>query len=276
MAITAADVNKLRKTTGAGMMDCKKALTETSGDFEAAVDYLRKKGQKVSAKRSDREATEGVVISKTSEDDTKGVIISLNCETDFVARNEDFIQTANDIATIALDKMPDSLEELKSLQMNGNSRIEDVLNDQMAKIGERIDVNSYEKAEGKKVVAYNHIGNKIGVLVALTEGGTGADDAGRDIAMQIAAMNPVGVDRGDVDERTVQRELEIAREQIVAEGKPAELADKIAQGKLNKFYKENTLLNQDYVKDPSKTVKQRLQEVGPNVTVTGFKRVELG
>ncbi|QEC52006.1 elongation factor Ts [Anseongella ginsenosidimutans] len=273
--ISAADVNKLRQQTGAGMMDCKKALTEAGGDFEAAVDYLRKKGAKVSASRSDRDAQEGAVIAKTTADGKEGVIIELNCETDFVAKNADFVAFAEDIASLAIEKKPASLEELLSLELNGISVSDRVL-DETGKIGEKIAVSTYETLSAPKVIAYIHGNNRIGVLVGLSADGEGAEEAGKDVAMQIAAMNPASVDKDDVDEATVNRELEIAREQIRAEGKPEEMVDKIAQGKLNKFYKENTLLNQEFVKDSSKTVRQMLEHVQKGLSVTAFKRKMLG
>ncbi|MEX0968438.1 MAG: translation elongation factor Ts [Bacteroidia bacterium] len=277
MSITAKDVNKLRQVTGAGMMDCKKALQETNGDFEAAIDYLRKKGQKVSEKRSDREATEGVVIAKTSDDHKRGIVIALSCETDFVAKNADFIEIANKFADEALKSMPATLDELKQKQVDDKA-IADHLTDQMGKIGEKIDLSEYERVESEHVLAYNHLGNKIGVLVAMSKGGSNGEvsQAGRDVAMQIAAMNPVALDKDQVDSRTVEREIEIAREQIRAEGKPDNLVDKIAEGKLNKFYKERTLLNQDFVKDPSKTVKKLLEDIDKELKITDFKRVEIG
>ncbi|MSQ79666.1 MAG: elongation factor Ts [Flavobacteriaceae bacterium] len=276
MSITAADVNKLRTLTGAGMMDCKKALTETNGDFEAAVDFLRKKGQKVSASRSDRENKEGAVIAATTPDGKVGVIISLNCETDFVAKNDDFVSFAKKIAEKALQHQPSETDALKGLTIDG-ATIADLLMEQVGRIGEKIDVNRYEILRGDNVVAYIHGSNRMGVLVSMNQP---ADEpvnaAGRDAAMQIAAMNPVALDKGDVDATTLQRELEIGKEQARAEGKPEEMLEKIAQGKLNRFYKDSTLLNQDFVKDGSKTVAQMLDSVSKGLTVTAFKRVALG
>jgi len=273
--ISASDVNKLRQQTGAGMMDCKKALIEANGDFEAAVDYLRKKGAKVAASRQDRDSNEGVVIAKTTTDGKKGVIIELNCETDFVAKNADFIAFAENVAEAAINQAPASLEALKESQING-VKISDLLLDQTGKIGEKIDVSKYETVEAEKVIAYIHGNYRLGVLVGLNNAAEGTDDAGKDVAMQIAAMNPVAIDKGDVDARTIERELEIAKEQIRAEGKPEEMVEKIAQGKLNKFYKESTLLNQEFVKDSSKTIAQFLDSVSKGLTVTVFKRVQLG
>ncbi|WP_353186017.1 translation elongation factor Ts [Parapedobacter lycopersici] len=273
--ISASDVNKLRQQTGAGMMDCKKALTEANGDFEAAIDYLRKKGAKVAASRQDRDSNEGVVIAKTTADSKKGVIIELNCETDFVAKNNDFIAFAQQIADVAIEHAPDSLEALKALSIDG-VKISDLLLDQTGKIGEKIDISKYETIAAENVVAYIHGNYRLGVLVGLSHAVNGAEEAGRDVAMQIAAMNPVAIDKGDVDASTIQRELDIAKEQIRAEGKPEEMVEKIAQGKLNKFYKESTLLNQEFVKDSSKNIAQFLDGVSKGLTVTVFKRVQLG
>jgi elongation factor Ts len=276
MSITAADVNKLRQLTGAGMMDCKKALTESNGDFEAAIDNLRKKGAKVSAARADREAKEGAVIAKTSADKKYGVIIQLSCETDFVAKNEDFVKFANQIADLALANKPESAEALKAIQLDGLP-LSDKLIEQVGKIGEKIDVVKYELVEGDNVVAYIHGANRLGVLVSLNAAPSENNFvAGKDVAMQIAALNPVAIDKDGVDATTIERELEIAKEQIRAEGKPENMVEKIAQGKLGKFYKESTLLNQDFVKDGSKTVSQMLDGVEKGLTVKAFKRVALG
>ncbi len=275
VTITAADVNKLRIKTGAGMMDCKKALTETNGDFEAAIDYLRKKGAKVSASRSDREAKEGVVIAKTTTDGKKGIIIELNCETDFVAKNADFVQFAQSVAALAIEKNPVSLEALLDLELNG-TKLSEAINEQTGKIGEKIGVSKFEKVEAPKVVAYIHANYKLGVLVGLSADAQGVEEAGRDVSMQIAAMNPVAIDKGDVDASVIERELEIAKDVIRSEGKPEEMVEKIAQGKLNKFYKDNTLLNQEFVKDSSKTIAQMLDTVHKGLTVISFKRVQLG
>lgn len=273
--ISAADVNKLRLQTGAGMMDCKKALIESNGDFDAAVDYLRKKGAKVSASRSDRDAKEGVVIAKTSSDGKRGIIIELNCETDFVAKNADFIAFGNAIANLAVEKNPANLEALLGSELNGTS-LTDLILDQTGKIGEKIGVSKYEVLTAEKVIAYIHANYKLGVLVGLSHNVEGAETAGKDVAMQIAAMNPIAIDKGDVDTKTIEREMEIAKEQIRAEGKPEEMVEKIAMGKLNKFYKDSTLLNQEFVKDPSKSISQMLNEVYKGLTVTAFKRVALG
>ncbi len=276
VTISAADVNKLRLQTGAGMMDCKKALIESNGDFEAAVDYLRKKGAKVAASRQDRDAAEGVVIAKTNSDSSKGIIIELNCETDFVAKNANFIDFANSISDLAIKHDPATLEDLLALDLNG-IKVSDAILDQTGKIGEKIGVSVYEKLSAVKVIPYIHAGYRLGVLVGLSSDASGkAEEAGKDVAMQIAAMNPVAVDKADVDTKTIERELEIAKEQIRAEGKPEDMVEKIAQGKLNKFYKDSTLLNQEFVKDASKTVAQMLNDVEKGLTITGFKRVALG
>ncbi len=273
--ISAADVNKLRQQTGAGMMDCKKALTEANGDFEAATDYLRKKGAKVAASRSDRDSNEGVVIAKTTTDGKKGIIIEVNCETDFVAKNADFVAFAQAIADKAVATSPSTIEELVSLEMDG-AKISDLIIDQTGKIGEKIGVSKFEIVEAEKVVAYIHGNYRLAVLVGFNQDGEGLDEAGKDVAMQIAAMSPVGVDKEDVDSRIIEKELEIAKEQIRAEGKPEAMIEKIAAGKLNKFYKEQTLLNQEFVKDSSKDIRKFLDDTNKGLTVTAFKRVVLG
>jgi elongation factor Ts len=273
--ISASDVNKLRQQTGAGMMDCKKALTETNGDFEAAIDFLRKKGAKVAASRQDRESNEGVVISRTSADGKRGVIIELNCETDFVAKNADFVAFANSIADLAVEQNPANLDALNQLSLNGVAVAEACV-EQTGKIGEKIGVSKYEVIEGEKVIAYIHGNFRLGVLVGLNKNVAAADEAGKDVAMQIAAMNPVAIDKDGVDATTIERELEIAKDVIRAEGKPEEMVEKIAAGKLNKFYKDSTLLNQEFVKDSSKNVSQFLDSIEKGLTVTAFKRVALG
>jgi elongation factor Ts len=276
MAITAQEVNKLRQMTGAGMMDCKKALTEANGDFEAAIDLLRKKGQKVSASRSDRETTEGSVFVKTNNDQTEGILVALGCETDFVAKNESFVELGQTILNSAYENNPQSIEELKA-QKVGNLSVEEKIIELVGKIGEKIEIVAYERLKSEAVVPYIHAGNKLGVLVAL-RGASGSEvkDVGKDVAMQIAAMKPVGVDKGDVDPSLVAREIEIGKEQARAEGKPEEMLEKIAQGKLNKFYKENTLLNQAFVKDNSLTIAKYLESVKKGLTVDSFKRVAIG
>jgi elongation factor Ts len=275
-SISASEVNKLRQMTGAGLMDCKNALQETAGDFEAAVDFLRKRGAKIAAKRADREATEGAVIALTSSDNKTGVIILLSCETDFVAKNEGFVTFATDIAKVALAEKPASIEAMKSLTV-GSVSLESRLLEEVAKIGEKIDVVHYELIEGENVVAYIHGSNRMGVLVEMNLPSTDASiAAGKDVAMQIAAMNPVAVDKDGVDTSIVEREMEIGREQARAEGKPEAMIDRIATGKLEKFYKESTLLNQEFVKDGSKTVAAMLETVQSGLTVKQFKRVQLG
>lgn len=274
--ISASDVNKLRLMTGAGMMDCKKALTESNGDFEAAIDFLRKKGQKISANRADRKAGEGAVIAVTSADRSKGVIIELNCETDFVAKNADFVKTAHEIANAALSSNATTLEDLQNVQI-GNEPLSKRLLEEMTKIGEKIEVSKFEIFEGANVVNYIHSGNRMGVLVLLNNPPTEANfNAGKDAAMQIAAMNPVSVDKSDVPANVVQRELEIGMEQARAEGKPEAMLERIAQGKLEKYYKEATLLNQEFVKDPTKTVGKMLLDTEPGLNILKFKRVQLG
>src|SRR5574343_1094746 len=274
--ISASDVNKLRQMTGAGLMDCKKALSETNGDFEAAVDFLRKRGAKIAAKRADREATEGAVIAVTNASNTLGVVVVLSCETDFVAKNEGFVALAREIANVALENKPATIEELKKLNV-GSVDLDSRLMEEVAKIGEKIDVVKYEIVEGANVISYIHGANRMGVLVELSMVPSEANSAaGKDVAMQIAAMNPVAVDRDGVDTSMVEREMEIGRHQARQEGKPEAMIEKIAAGKLEKFYKESTLLNQEFVKDSSKTVAQMLDSIEKGLTVKQFKRVQLG
>jgi elongation factor Ts len=273
--ITAADVNKLRQQTGAGMMDCKKALIEANGEFEAAVDYLRKKGAKVAASRQDRDSNEGVVIAKATADGTRGIVIELNCETDFVAKNADFVALGNKFADLAIEKNPATLEALLDLDVDGQ-KVSDIIIENTGKIGEKIGISKFETVTGERVVPYIHGNYRLGVLVALNQAVAGVDEAGKDVAMQIAAMNPVALDKADVDATTIERETEIAKEQIRAEGKPEAMIEKIAAGKLNKFYKDSTLLNQEFVKDSSKDVRNFLNDVANGLTVTSFKRVQLG
>ncbi len=274
MAITAKQVNELRKATGAGMMDCKKALVEADGNMEKAIEILRKKGQKVSAKRSDRDANEGSVFAYG--DGSAAALIELNCETDFVARNEDFVKLGSDLAKTAFESNPSDLAGLLAQVFNGGT-VESTLTDAMGKIGEKITVSKYIREEGQGVVTYIHTGGRVGVVVAFDGcGGVDIDAVGKDVAMQIAAMNPVAIDKDGVDATIVEREMEIGRAQAREQGKPEAIIDKIASGKLNKFFKENTLLNQDFVKDSSKTIKQYLKETGPDLTVKAFKRIQLG
>jgi elongation factor Ts len=275
-AISATDVNKLRQMTGAGMMDCKKALTEAEGDFEKAIEILRKKGQKVSASRSDREAKEGSVFIKVSDDKKEAVLIALNCETDFVAKNDEFQNLGKLIAETAFKNKPATKEALLSLKA-GELTLNDKIVELVGKIGEKIEVSEYIHMKGEAVVPYIHAGSKLGVLVSL-KGINGKDvsDAGKDVGMQIAAMNPVAVDDKSVDKSLIEKELEIAKAQIIAEGKPENMVEKIAQGKLQKFLKESTLLAQPFVKDNSKTVAQYLDTVSKGLTVAEFKRVSIG
>lgn len=274
MKITAAEVNKLRKQTGAGMMDCKKALVEAEGDFDKAIDILRKKGQKVAAKRSDREASEGVVLAKTNDAANMGAILVLNCETDFVAKNEDFVKLAENILDAAISAGVNSIEEVKALAYPGSEMtIEDKIVEQTGVIGEKLELSSYEKVEADSVVAYIHPGNKLASIVGLNKGNY--NDLGRDIAMQIAAMAPVAIDQDGVPQDVIDREIEVGKDQAIQAGKPADLAEKIARGRLNKFFQENTLLNQAFIKDNKKSIKQHLGEADKELTVTSFKRFSL-
>lgn len=275
MAITAKEVNELRQMTGAGMMDCKKALTEANGDFDAAIDFLRKKGQKVSASRAGRETSEGAIFVKTKDDNKVGYLVAISCETDFVARNEDFQKTGDEISQVAADKDVSSAEELLE-QSIGDKTIKVLLTEMMGKIGEKIEIKAFEKLEADKVISYVHSNFKLGVLVALN-GVNGSDvtDMGRDIAMQIAAMNPIALDKDDVPKEVVDRELQVGKEQAAAEGKPEKMLDKIAEGKLNKYFKENTLLNQQFVKDNTKTIADVVKGVDANLSISAFKRVSI-
>jgi elongation factor Ts len=274
MTITAADVNKLRTITGAGMMDCKKALTEANGDFEAAIDLLRKKGQKVAASRSDRDAAEGLVITKRTEDGKTGVLIVLNCETDFVAKNADFDKFANTIADVAVANKPATIDDLKALNYPGTSlSIADKITEEVGKIGEKIDLSKYEISNAEFVAVYNHPGNKLAAFVAFNK--TTTDEVGRDVAMQAAAMAPVALDESSVPEDIKQREIEVGKEQAINEGKAADMAEKIALGRLNKFYKEATLVNQEFIKDGKLSVAQYLKTVDKDLAAVDFKRHSL-
>ena len=272
-AISAADVAKLRRVTLAGMMDCKKALEESEGNFEKAIEIIRKKGQAVANKRADKEASEGVVLSGVSSNEKIGVIIVLNSETDFVAKNADFLFLANKILNVALAKNPSNLEELKSLPMDGG-KVGDKVIEYIGIIGEKLDLSYFEKIEATHVQAYIHPGNRLATLVGFTKSGVDAQ-VYKDIAMQIAAMNPVAIDKDFVPESVIAQEIEIGKEQARRDGKPEEMLEKIAQGKLNKFFKESTLLNQDFVKNNKMTIKQYLQSVNKDLTVTEFKRFTL-
>ncbi len=274
-AISASDVKKLRDLTGAGMMDCKKALAESGGDLDKAIEYLRKKGQKMADKRADRDAKEGVVLAIVSDDQTSGVIVKLSSETDFVAKNEKFVDLAQDFAKLGLDKMPADLEAFLQLDFGGIT-VADKIAEQVGVIGEKIELAAYEKLEAPMVAPYIHMGNKAGVLVGLNKASEDYFEAGRDVAMQVAAMHPIAVDKDGVDADTIQKEIEIGKDQARAEGKPDNLIEKIAMGKLNKFYKEKTLLNQQFVKDSNFSVASYLQSKDKELTVTDFKHVTLG
>ncbi|HCL04504.1 MAG TPA: elongation factor Ts [Chitinophagaceae bacterium] len=275
VTITAADINKLRQATGAGMMDCRKALTETNGDFEAAIDWLRKQGQKVAAKRSDREAKEGVIIAKTSADNKTGFVVCISCETDFVSKNAEFVAFAQSIADAAVANNVKSVEELNEVVING-AKVSDMINDKLASIGEKIGIAKFERIEAPFVSSYIHGAYRMGVLVGLNKD---AAEAGKDVAMQIAAMNPLAVDANSIPAETIERERAIVVDTMKADpkmaGKPDDMIAKIAEGKLNAFFKENTLLAQAFVKDGGITVEAYLKSAG-DVTVTEFKRVALG
>jgi elongation factor Ts len=273
--ITAQDINKLRQATGAGMMDCRKALTESAGDFEAAIDWLRKQGQKVAAKRSDREAKEGVIIAQTSADNKTGFVVCISCETDFVSKNAEFVAFAQSIADAAVANNVKSADELNEVMING-AKVSDMINDKLASIGEKIGVAKFERVEAAFVASYIHGANRMGVLVGLNKE---AAEAGRDVAMQIAAMNPLAVDANSIPADTIVREraiiIDTMKEDPKMAGKPDEMVAKIAEGKLNAFFKENTLLAQAFVKDGGITVEAYLKSAG-DVVVTEFKRVALG
>jgi elongation factor Ts len=273
LTISAADVNKLRQMTGAGMMDCKKALAEANGDFEKAIDELRKRGQKVAANRADRETKEGYIMAKTNADATKGYLLGLTCETDFVGKSADFTTFVDAVLDIAMNNNAKTVEEILSLPMQG-VKVSDKLSDQIGKIGEKMEFIAYDIIEAPKVVIYIHPGNKVVSMVGVSSA-NGAD-AGKDVAMQIAAMNPVALDKDDVDPKIIEREIEIGKEQARQEGKPEAMIEKIALGKLNKFYQESTLLNQSFIKDEKKTIRQYLDGVEKGLTVTKFKRVQIG
>lgn len=271
--ITAADVNKLRTATGAGMMDCKKALVEANGDFELAIENLRKKGQKVAANRSDRESTEGAAIAVVNADKTAGVVITLNCETDFVGMNENFVKMATEMANLALNFK--TKEEFIASDFHGIT-VADKLVEQTGVIGEKLEVRSFEKLEGAFVGSYIHSGNKIATLVALSSNVEGAEECARNVAMQAAAMNPIALNEAGVDAAIIEKEIEIAKEQLRTEGKPEAMLDNISKGKIQRFYKDNTLVNQDFIKDGSMNVAAYVKSVDAGLTVTGFSRVALG
>lgn len=270
--ITAADVNKLRKQTGAGMMDCKKALQEANGDFEAAIDILRKKGQKIAAKRADRQASEGCVLAGTTSDNAFGAIVSLNCETDFVAKNESYIALTQSILDKAIEEKPADKDALLATNL-GDMTVAEKLTEQTGVIGEKLEIGGYAVVEAPFVANYIHAGNKLATLVGMNEE---AAEAGRNVAMQAAAMNPVSLNRDSVPADVIERELEVGRDQARQEGKPEAMLDKIAQGRLNKFFKENTLLEQEYIRDNKLNITKYLDSVKGGLTITEFKRVGLG
>jgi elongation factor Ts len=271
--ITAADVNKLRTITGAGMMDCKKALVESDGDFDLAIENLRKKGQKVAANRSDRESTEGAAIAIVNADKTAGVVITLNCETDFVGMNENFVKMATEMANLALNFK--TKEEFLAANFNGISVAEKLI-EQTGVIGEKLEIRTFERLEGAFVGSYIHSGNKIATLVSLSAVVAGGDEAARNVAMQAAAMNPIALNEAGVDAETIEKEIEIAKDLLRQEGKPEAMLENISKGKIQRFYKDNTLVNQDYIKDSSMNVASYVKSVDANLTVTGFKRAALG
>lgn len=271
--ITAAEVNKLRKATGAGMMDCKKALVEAEGDFDAAIELLRKKGQKVAAKRADRDSSEGAAIAQVNGENTKGVIISLNCETDFVAKNDDFIKLANDFADMALNYS--TKEELLNADYNGIT-VQEKLTEQTGVIGEKIEIGAFRTLEAPFVGSYIHAGNKIAVLTGLSKNVDGAEEAAKNVSMQAAAMNPVALNEDGVDQETIDKEIEIAKDTLRQEGKPENMLDKIAQGKLQRFFKDNTLVHQAYIKDNKQSVADYVKSVDGDLKVVAFERVALG
>lgn len=271
--ISAAEVNELRKATGAGMMDCKKALVETDGDFDKAIELLRKKGQKVADKRADRDSSEGAAIARINDDKTSGVIISLNCETDFVAKNDSFVTLANQLAELALNSA--NKEELLAADFGGITVAEKLI-EQTGVIGEKIEIGAFEKLDGAFVGGYIHAGNKIATLVGLSAKVEGADVAAKDVAMQAAAMNPVALNEEGVDQSVIDKEIEIAKDQLRQEGKPEAMLDKIAQGKLGRFFKDNTLVNQDFIKDNKQSVAQYVKSYDNDLKVTSFARIALG
>jgi len=275
MAITAADVNRLRKQTGAGMMDCKKALVETDGDFEAAIDALRKKGQKVAAKRGDNEVKEGLVYAQVANDGKSGVVLALNCETDFVAKNSDFQEFVQSMVDIAITSKPANVEAMMNLAYNDKLSVAEKIIEQVGVVGEKLQISKVELLSADSVVAYNHPGNQLATIVGLNSGSDSAIDAGKLVAMQVAAMNPMALNKEGIDADTIARELEVGKELAIQEGKPAEMADKIAQGRLGKFFKENTLLSQANVRDNKQSIEQMLSGIEAGLTVVDFKRVAL-
>ncbi|MDX9891097.1 MAG: translation elongation factor Ts [Bacteroidales bacterium] len=275
MAITAGDVNKLRQMTGAGMMDCKNALVEANGDFDMAIDILRKKGQKIAAKRADRSSTEGRVVAKTNAEHTFAAVVVVGCETDFVGKNADFVAFTESIIDAAMANKIQSLEELKAMSINGVS-IEEMIMEMTGKTGEKVEIPAYNCIEAPAVAAYNHNGNRLATIVGLNKNSQAILEAGHNVAMQIAAMNPISLNADLVPQATIEHELEINREIIRQEGKPENMVEQIAKGKLNKFFKENTLLSQDYIKDNKLSVGDYLKQTDPELTATGFFRLQLG
>lgn len=275
MVITAAQVNNLRAITGAGMMDCKKALVEANGDTQAAIDILRKKGQKVAAKRGDNEAKEGITIAKIFNNGKTGVILALNCETDFVAKNESYYKLVDSFVDLAGKTRPASLESFMNEKYDASLTVAEKITEQVGVIGEKLELSNLSILDGETVVAYNHPGNQIATLVALNKSGETVADAGRQVAMQVAAMSPIALNKDGVDADTVRREVEIGKELAIQEGKPADMAEKIAQGRLQKFFKENTLLSQEFIRDNKKSVEQFLNDTEKGLTVSDFKRVAL-
>ena len=276
MNITASDVNKLRQMSGAGMMDCKKALQETEGDFDKAIDYLRKKGQKVAGKRADRDANQGFVVAKTTDDNTYGAVIMVNCETDFVGKTEEFIKFSKDLLDLGVAKRLHTVAELMPLSL-GSITVEQKLDELLGKTGEKIQIAHYEVIEAPVVFSYNHFGNRLATVIGMNKKeAANVNEIGHELAMQVAAMSPVAVDKDNVTQEVIDRELEIGKDMARQEGKPEEMVEKIAQGKLQKFFKEMTLLNQDFIKDTKKTVRQYIADNDKDLAVDGFKRLQLG
>jgi elongation factor Ts len=273
MKITASEVNKLRQATGAGMMDCKNALVEAEGNFDLAVENLRKKGQKVAAKRADRDSAEGAVLAKVNADNTAAVIVSVNCETDFVAKNDSYLALANSILDVALNQT--SLESLLAADFGGMTVAEKLI-EQTGVIGEKIEIGGFERIEDAFVGSYIHAGNRIATIVGLSAPAEGAAVAAKNVAMQAAAMNPLALNEDGVDASVIEKEIEIAKDQLRAEGKPEAMLDNIAKGKIKRFFKDNTLVNQDYIKDSKQSVAQYVKSVGADLTVTNFRRLALG
>jgi elongation factor Ts len=275
MAITAADVNKLRQQTGAGMMDCKNALVESNGDFDTAVDLLRKKGQKIAAKRGDNDAKEGLIFAQTSQDGTKGILLKLNCETDFVAKNDTFRDFVQSLVDVAMTNSPSTTEDLLALPYDTRLSVGEKITEQIGVVGEKLEISSYSVVNASKVVAYNHPGNQLASLVGLNSGSEASEVAGLQIAMQVAAMAPLALNKDGIDPRTIERELEVGKDLAIQEGKPADMAEKIAQGRLGKFFAENTLLSQAFIKDNKVTVEQFLAQTEKDLAITEFKRFSL-